>query len=208
MKFDKFTAHESRWKNCQKCKLGCLANKHVFFDFIGDKNNIDILLIGEAPGKGEDSIGKPFVGASGHLLRNTLEDIGIDGLSFAITNTVCCKPQNIRGGKIRQPSFEEMKACKLRLEEFIRLVKPKMVILVGSVSRDWLTCDSILKGIRVEAIIHPAYILYNGGTETYAFRKWRQNLVNLLQSYRGITDPHNKAAEYRLKENFFNENKN
>jgi len=55
--------------NCTRCDLW-KTRKHVIF---GEGNpNADILIIGEAPGRDEDLIGRPFVGVSGQLLDKIL----------------------------------------------------------------------------------------------------------------------------------------
>ncbi|MDD2263388.1 MAG: uracil-DNA glycosylase [Bacteroidales bacterium] len=59
--------------NCTRCELS-KTRKHVIF---GEGNpNADILIIGEAPGRDEDLIGRPFVGLSGQLLDKILAACG------------------------------------------------------------------------------------------------------------------------------------
>ena len=110
--------HLYGWHECTKCLIGKMAHKHVFYR--GDVP-CDLLLIGEAPGKTEDAVGQPFVGKSGKLLDEWLIEVRlilaelnlVAGSShqplpkFAITNTVCCRPMDRRGGPNRPPSLQE-----------------------------------------------------------------------------------------------------
>lgn len=52
-----------------------------------------LLILGEAPGEEEEKTNKPFVGASGHLLRETLfVDAGLDIDNWHITNVLITRP--------------------------------------------------------------------------------------------------------------------
>jgi uracil-DNA glycosylase len=54
-----------------------------------------LLILGEAPGKEEEEKGQPFVGASGHLLRETLfRDADLDINAWHITNVLTTRPLN------------------------------------------------------------------------------------------------------------------
>ena len=53
----------------------------------------EIVIIGEAPGAKEEELGKPFVGRSGKLLDQLLQDVGIDiCLDVYFCNVVKCRP--------------------------------------------------------------------------------------------------------------------
>ena len=58
--------------------------------------NADIIFIGEAPGKKEDELGEPFVGATGKFLDTMLEKINLERKDIYITNIVKCRPPNNR----------------------------------------------------------------------------------------------------------------
>ena len=89
-----------------------------------------ILVIGEAPGYDEDVQGRPFVGASGKLLDKMLKSIGLSRTENCfITNIVKCRPP-----ENRNPAKDEIIACSHFLEEQIRLISPKMILLLGSVA--------------------------------------------------------------------------
>jgi DNA polymerase-1 len=93
------------------------------------------MVIGEAPGSGEDQTGIPFSGRSGLLLRRTLKEIGVDPRTVFITNTVACRPP-----MNRTPSRTEAKTCSsLFLIPQIDLVKPKVILLLGNTAVQFVT---------------------------------------------------------------------
>jgi DNA polymerase len=89
-----------------------------------------VMLIGEAPGREEDASGRPFVGAAGRFLNEVLEGTGIDRDDLFITNIVKCRPPNNR-----TPKRLEVETCTDNyLFEQIRLVNPRLVVLLGAVA--------------------------------------------------------------------------
>jgi DNA polymerase len=85
-----------------------------------------VVIIGEAPGAEEDRAGQPFVGKAGKMLDRMLAAIGLADRVF-ITNTVFWRPAGNR-----TPTPEEQLACKPFVEQAIRLVRPRMLLLVGA----------------------------------------------------------------------------
>ncbi len=84
-----------------------------------------VMLIGEAPGRDEDRIGKPFVGRAGQLLDKMLASIALDRKSNAyITNVINWRPPDNR-----DPTPEEAAACLPFLRRHIELAQPKLIIL-------------------------------------------------------------------------------
>ena len=56
---------------------------------MGDGNvNTDVVFIGEAPGKKEDSLGLPFMGAAGKFLNEMLATVNMERGDVYITNIV------------------------------------------------------------------------------------------------------------------------
>lgn len=155
--------------SCNNCKLKCTCVKVV----PGEGNpSADIMFIGEAPGKNEDEQGRPFVGQAGKLLDELLASIDLKRENVYITNVVKCRPpQN------RDPLPEEVKACREWLDEQIRAIKPKLIVLLGRHAM-----NRFLPGFRISAdhgrafrrdlaelgafiffpVYHPAAALYNG----------------------------------------------
>ncbi len=78
------------------------------------------MLIGEAPGRDEDRIGKPFVGRAGQLLDKMLASIALDRKTNAyITNVINWRPPDNR-----DPTPEEAAACLPFLRRHIELASP------------------------------------------------------------------------------------
>lgn len=124
------------WIDCGRCQLSKGRNSVVFG--VGNPD-ADVLFIGEAPGESEDKEGEPFIGKSGELLDNLLEALNKSREDFYITNIVGCRPP-----KNRDPSADERKACKPRVDEIIYLVDPFLIVPVGKYAlnaliggRDW-----------------------------------------------------------------------
>ncbi|MBW3620309.1 MAG: hypothetical protein KY461_08695, partial [Actinobacteria bacterium] len=60
-------------RSCTACRLHESRSRVVF----GDGNlDADLMFIGEAPGRSEDLVGRPFTGAAGNILDNFLGDVG------------------------------------------------------------------------------------------------------------------------------------
>jgi len=127
------------------------------------------MIIGETPGNQEDIEGKPFVGKSGKLLDKILNFINIDRNSCYIANIIPWRPPGNRN-----PSSEELKTCLPFIKKHINLTKPKILLLVGSISaKALLETDLGITKLRGEwkiykdgeleiptlPIFHPAYLL-------------------------------------------------
>ena len=70
-------------QSCKKCPLCQTRNTIVWQRSTVDKD-VDVLFIGEAPGKEEDLRGKPFIGKAGKLLDDWIFEL--DLLSYGISN--------------------------------------------------------------------------------------------------------------------------
>ncbi|MDR2712526.1 MAG: uracil-DNA glycosylase [Clostridiales bacterium] len=94
-----------------------------------------VLLIGEAPGAGEDAAGEPFVGKAGELLNQFLAGSGLRREDLCISNAVKCRPsrEGKRGPVNRKPSSRELKACKPWLKREITLLEPAVIVTLGAV---------------------------------------------------------------------------
>ena len=89
-----------------------------------------VLFIGEAPGRDEDRIGKPFVGRAGQLLDKMLASIGLDrSRNCYITNVINWRPPDNR-----DPSPEEAAICLPFLRRHIELANPGVIVLLGAVA--------------------------------------------------------------------------
>lgn len=122
--YDNWKELENSIINCKKCKLCNNRNNIVFGE--GNKQ-ADIMFIGEGPGADEDMQGLPFVGKAGKLMNMAFEGLGIDRKKVYIANIVKCRPPSNR-----TPEADEAKACLNYLRNQVILVKPKIIVLLGS----------------------------------------------------------------------------
>ena len=124
--FDSFEELENEIKDCSKCKLCNNRTKIVFGT--GNKS-ADLMFIGEGPGADEDIQGIPFVGKAGKLMNQAFHGIGIERDDVYIANIVKCRPP-----ANRNPEDDEANACLDYLRNQVMLVKPKIIVLLGSVA--------------------------------------------------------------------------
>ena len=87
------------------------------------------MFIGEGPGADEDIQGRPFVGKAGKLMNMAFEVVGINREEVYITNIVKCRPPSNRN-----PENDEAMACLNYLRNQVILIKPKIIVLLGSVA--------------------------------------------------------------------------
>lgn len=155
-------------RGCNRCRL-CQTRLNAV---PGEgKIDADILFIGEAPGRREDEIGKPFVGAAGRLLEEALSNAGIKRDEVYITNIVKCRPPNNR-----VPLQDEIDSCIEYLEREIRMVNPLVICILGSTSYKRLLKGTSITSDRGNLLmrngryyfvtIHPAAAIYNPSLRT------------------------------------------
>ena len=97
----------------------------------------EILFIGEAPGRREDELRRPFVGQSGKLLDKMLAKIHMPRERVYITNIVKRRPpQN------RDPFSEEIQAYTPYLQRQIDIIKPAMIATLGRFSMNYFLPDA------------------------------------------------------------------
>ncbi len=122
--------------NIKNCDLKLNANNVVFSD--GNPKS-EIMLIGEAPGANEDQEGLPFVGRAGILLDKMLAAINLDRKKVYISNIV-----NYRPPENRRPSDEEIKRYLPFITRHIEIIKPKIIVLLGSTAMNALIGDEFV----------------------------------------------------------------
>jgi DNA polymerase len=140
-----------------------------------------VMFIGEAPGRDEDRIGKPFVGRAGQLLDKMMASIDLDRTrNCYITNVI-----NWRPPENRDPSPEEAAICLPFLRRHIELANPGLIVLLGAVAARHVMgiTDGIMKTrgrwleyrvgnamVPVMPTLHPAYLLRQPAHKKLAWR--------------------------------------
>jgi uracil-DNA glycosylase len=116
---------------CRRCDLWKRATQTVFG---AGRTTARLMLVGEQPGDQEDLAGEPFVGPAGQLLRDALQEAGLDPADVFLTNAVKHFKWQPRGKRRihERPNREEVLACRLWLDEEIEAVKPAMIVALGA----------------------------------------------------------------------------
>lgn len=162
-------------KSCHLCGLSKTRKNLVF----GEGNtNANLMFIGEGPGASEDETGRPFVGRSGALLSKIIESVlNLKREDVYIANIVKCRPPNNR-----VPSIEEVNSCKDYLIKQISIIKPKIIVALGSTSYHHLTqeYDTKISQVRGEVFdflgakliptYHPSFLLRNPSAKKEVYR--------------------------------------
>jgi DNA polymerase len=175
---------------CEKCSL-CLSRKHAV---PGDGNyDASIMFIGEAPGRHEDELGKPFVGKAGKLLDFALSTIGLQRETVYITNVVKCRPPGNRN-----PTTDEITMCGPYLDAQIHLISPRVICPMGNFASKYILSSygflsrpiSQIHGqlykstpamLTILPLYHPAALLYTPTLKEIFFRDI-QLLLPVLKS--------------------------
>ena len=99
-----------------------------------------VMIVGQAPGIVELTTRTPFSGRAGAELRRWLARAGIgEGELPYRTSITKCFPGKARGGAgDRRPSPGEIALCAPWLEQELALVRPAIVLLVGTLAIDRL----------------------------------------------------------------------
>jgi len=177
---------------------GCALKKTASNTVFADGNPASrIMFIGEAPGRDEDRIGRPFVGRAGKLLDKMMAAIGLDRSNAYITNVLNWRPPDNR-----DPSPEEAALCLPFLRRHIELVNPGIIILLGAVAARhvlgfsegimklrgrWLEYRAGNAMVPVMATLHPAYLLRQPAHKKLAWRDLQAAERKIIAS--GLLEP-------------------
>jgi len=168
---------QSAMAKLDDCPLKHTASNLCFAD---GNPGARLMIIGEAPGRDEDRMGVPFVGADGQLLDKMIASIGLDRASVYLTNLLPWRPPGNRS-----PTDEETAMLLPWLFRHVQLAKPEFVLLLGGAAAKLVlgSHDGIMKlrgrwrdvdfgdGVArpVLASLHPAYLLRSPAQKRLAF---------------------------------------
>ncbi|GGE26108.1 uracil-DNA glycosylase [Marinithermofilum abyssi] len=176
---------EKTYAGCTRCPLHA-KRTHIVF---GEGNPASpLMFVGEGPGADEDRQGRPFVGKAGQLLNKMLAAAGIPREDIYITNIVKCRPPGNR-----TPTPEEMGTCITILREQYRVIRPKLIVTLGSApTRAMIDPKARItrvrgqwferKGVRMMPTFHPAYLLRNPDSKREAW----QDFQAIRDAYREV----------------------
>ncbi len=188
-KLDSLAAVAETVARCTRCSLYATAKNPV----PGTGNpDADFMIVGEAPGANEDEQGVPFVGQAGQLLTKIIGAIGLTREDVFIANVLKHRPPGNRN-----PTPEEVTACSPYLVRQIELVRPKVILALGTFAAQTLleTKLTIGKlrgqvhryyGVPLIVTYHPAALLRNPA--------WKRPTWEDVQLARRILDSTGPAA--------------
>jgi len=152
-------------KEIEVCKI-CRKDK-IGVSVPGEGSaNADIVFIGEAPGKQESVIGRPFIGRAGKVLRGLIAEVGLKDKDVYITSPVKYLPSYVT------PTPEDVAHGRIHLRKQLDVIDPKVVVLLGRVAVLALLEKNVSigkvhgaieekDGITYAIMYHPAAPLYN-----------------------------------------------
>ena len=179
-------------------------------------SDYDVMIVGEAPGQEEDRWGLPFQGRAGAKLFDFISKAGLDPSRVFITNIVRCRPPGNR-----RPSVKEISICRPYLEEEIRHIMPKVVILLGNSAlrlfnlhneggityirgkvyrKRFPGWDDDTPEFNIIPTIHPAAFLHNPNPKSEA--RVVEDYRTALHLLEGKTPKEIYHSSYRLADNF------
>jgi DNA polymerase len=149
---------------CTRCPLYASAKNPV--PGVGDPD-ADFMIVGEAPGANEDEQGVPFVGQAGQLLTKIIGAIGLARDDVFIANVLKHRPPGNRN-----PLPEEVTACSPYLVRQIELIRPKVILALGTFAAQTLLDTKLTigklrgqvhryYGVPLVVTYHPAALLRN-----------------------------------------------
>ena len=162
---------------CTRCALHLSRHNPVF----GEGNpGAGLMFIGEGPGFEEDRTGRPFVGKAGQLLDKMISAMQFSREEVYIANIVKCRPPDNRA-----PAPEEAEYCLPFLKAQINIIRPEVIVLLGSVAVKYLlnvtTGISRMRGrwtsfenIPVMPTFHPAFLLRQESAKKEAWQDLQQ----------------------------------
>lgn len=159
--------------DCSKCELldapSCILESNV-----DDFSKVDVIFIAENPGNEEVNHDppKPLVGRAGRIFRKYFNKLFKDNFNWLLTNCVLCLTLT-EDGKTGNPDKDTIQRCKVNCFEVIKRCNPKLVVLMGTSSKDAFGIKGQItkitgeffewEGINVMTTIHPSSINRPGG---------------------------------------------
>jgi uracil-DNA glycosylase family 4 len=145
------TALQERIQQCRLCQeRGYIPlAQPLVSGRLGDR----VMVIGQAPGHRSVAKGRSFSGPGGSILQKWLERAGfppgyLHNHTYLSSLTRCDPGRNPRGDGDRRPSPAEIALCRPHLEAELRILRPRVVLLVGS-----MAIETFCGKTRLEKII-------------------------------------------------------
>lgn len=187
---------------CTMCELGLkeasrndrTRNPHVFSNMRPHR----FMVVGQNPGWDELAVNEPFVGAAGKNFDTEVEKHGLSRNDFYICNAVRCYT-----AENQRPTEKHIERCAPFLRMEINLIKPRLLIALGSVAFEQLcpgikfsqSLKTIVKsekfGVSVFPIYHPSPVNFRDSSRKDAFQDQIALMCKLIKAIKkkdGIGD--------------------
>jgi uracil-DNA glycosylase len=117
---------------------------------VGAVADARVMLVGQAPGPHEADSRRPFAYTAGRRLFSWMSDLGIDEATFRervhISAVIRCFPgKDAKSGGDRVPDIDEIARCGAHLDREITILKPRLMIAVGTLASQQLIGIAQLK---------------------------------------------------------------
>jgi uracil-DNA glycosylase family 4 len=130
---------------CRQCQIrGYIAEAHPI---VSGRATDKLFVIGQAPGHLSVAKNLPFSGPGGRILQKWFEQAGfppgyLHEHTYLSSLTRCDPGKSLHGQGDRRPSPQEIALCRPFLDAELRLVQPKVVLLVGTMAIEafWGKC--------------------------------------------------------------------
>ena len=157
-----WTDIETHVNQCTCCPLSAVRHHPIMGR---GSHTADIMFIAEAPGAREDQEGIPFVGPSGRIFDQLLQEVSLTREEIYLTNILKCHPPGNR-----EPSQVEKDSCFPYLKYETFLLKPKIIVCLGRVAATRIISPDFRitrqhgtwvhrKGCSLTAVYHPSALL-------------------------------------------------
>jgi uracil-DNA glycosylase len=167
----------------------CLECPFKDFKYVGPEGDIrsQLIIIGEAPGRQEEEVGRPFVGGAGKMLDGLLLSAGIQRSQAYITNVLKCRPpyNEIKGND----SFIALRCCTPKLHEELQRTNARVIVPMGNTAIQALGINYTITQARgtvfptsygkIIPTWHPAYILRQYQEYVTSIYDWRKIVRHL-----------------------------
>lgn len=169
------------WRELERAAAGCTAcrlHEHRTKVVFGDgPQDAEVVVVGDAPGRTEDLLGKPFVGSAGNLLDNLLGEAGLERDQVYVTTVVKCHPRD------GVPDREVVSACSSYLVEQLAHLRPKVIVTLGPVAAGLLLRRpvpldkvagfrfDVFGGVTLVPTYHPASVIKGNQTAVATIRR-------------------------------------
>lgn len=129
-------AHRQSLSSCRRC-----GHDHAILPIISAARTPRVMLVGQAPGRTEIEIQRPFAGRAGRTLFQWLARAGVDEATareaiYIAAITRCYPGPSPSGRGDRVPSPREREMCGRWLADELRLIRPRLLIPVGRLAID------------------------------------------------------------------------